>query len=254
MFQEDVETKFKLVATVTIPAKYKGPPAIANGGYVCGLLAAYIKGAADVMIKLPTPLDKKLQIFANGDGSYYLMLVKAGYYEWHAIEYGNPTVSGGSGSVSASLLAKFSTGTNVALQSQGATATASSYGSYGGYNATADQANDGQDNSSNPNTMSFWGASSVPAWLMITLPSVKSIKTIVVNQNYHDITFNIEGSTDGSTWFTLVPSTFLTHTAGVYTLSSATNVKQVRLNITNTTAPGSHVWQANIQELELWQY
>jgi hypothetical protein len=73
MFQENYQTQFKTICNVTIPARYKGPPTIANGGYVCGLVAKYIDGAADVMIKLPTPLDQELQIRSNGDGSYYLM-------------------------------------------------------------------------------------------------------------------------------------------------------------------------------------
>ena len=73
MFQEGNQSHLKTISTVTIPAKYKGPPAIANGGYVCSLFSKYITGVADVMIKLPTPLDQELQIRANGDGSFYLM-------------------------------------------------------------------------------------------------------------------------------------------------------------------------------------
>lgn len=73
MSQESKHSNLKTLCSVTIPAKYKGPPAIANGGYVCSLFAEYIKGTTDVMIKLPTPLDRELQIRSNGDGSFYLM-------------------------------------------------------------------------------------------------------------------------------------------------------------------------------------
>lgn len=73
MLQKGNPSHLKTLCNVTIPAKYKGPPAIANGGYVCSLFAEYIDGTADVMIKLPTPLDRELQIRSNGDGSFYLM-------------------------------------------------------------------------------------------------------------------------------------------------------------------------------------
>jgi hypothetical protein len=73
MSQEGNHSNLKTICNIAIPARYKGPPAIANGGYVCGLIAKYIDGAADVMIKLPTPLDRELQIRSNGDGSFYLM-------------------------------------------------------------------------------------------------------------------------------------------------------------------------------------
>ena len=73
MFRENRESNLKTLSRVTIPAVYKGPPDIANGGYVCSLFAGYIDGVIDVMIKRPTPLDRELQICADGDGMYYLM-------------------------------------------------------------------------------------------------------------------------------------------------------------------------------------
>ncbi|MEE9910367.1 MAG: hypothetical protein K4571_01480 [Deltaproteobacteria bacterium] len=73
MHQKGNPSNLKTVGSVTIPAKYKGPPDIANGGYVCSLLAKYIDGTTDVMIKRPTPLDRELQIRASGDGIFYLM-------------------------------------------------------------------------------------------------------------------------------------------------------------------------------------
>jgi len=35
MFRESNQANLKTICTVTIPSKYKGPPDIANGGYVC---------------------------------------------------------------------------------------------------------------------------------------------------------------------------------------------------------------------------
>jgi hypothetical protein len=75
MFQEENQPAKKetVICSVTIPALYAGPPKIANGGYVCGLVAKFIDGAADVMIRLPTPLDHEMQIVSQGDESFYLM-------------------------------------------------------------------------------------------------------------------------------------------------------------------------------------
>src|SRR5450759_751616 len=73
MFRENSQSNLKTICNVTIPAKYKGPPDIANGGYVCSLLAKYIFYVIVVRIKRPSPLDRELQIRAGDDGIYYLM-------------------------------------------------------------------------------------------------------------------------------------------------------------------------------------
>ncbi|MEW6686990.1 MAG: Ig-like domain-containing protein [Candidatus Edwardsbacteria bacterium] len=186
-------------------------------------------------------------------GSYCVTLAKDGYYEWHAIEYEQPVVVDGQATtLTANLVSKFATGTNVALQSQGAIASASGWSSYGGYDATPSQANDGIANVEQGRT--FWADYPLPSWLKISLPSIKSIRTIVIHPYYHDLTFQIEGTTDTTNWFTLVNSTFLPHTGKAFTLSSATNVLEVRLTVTNSTAPASYLWKTPIYELELWQY
>ncbi|MBP7765880.1 MAG: hypothetical protein KA113_11905 [Syntrophaceae bacterium] len=73
MSREKHQSGLKTLSSVTIPSKYKGPPDIANGGYVCSLFAEYIGGAIDVMIKRPTPLDRELHLCAGDDGTHYLM-------------------------------------------------------------------------------------------------------------------------------------------------------------------------------------
>ena len=47
--------------TLTIPARFNGPPASANGGYTCGLVAGLV-GAEDVSVslRLPPPISKPL--------------------------------------------------------------------------------------------------------------------------------------------------------------------------------------------------
>jgi hypothetical protein len=54
--------------TVTIPARFNGPPGSANGGYVCGLVAALV-GAEEVTVSLrhPPPLERPLAVVRDGD-------------------------------------------------------------------------------------------------------------------------------------------------------------------------------------------
>lgn len=50
-----------------IPARYNGPPESANGGYTCGLLAAFLGGEAEVTLRVPPPLERDLDVVrANG--------------------------------------------------------------------------------------------------------------------------------------------------------------------------------------------
>jgi hypothetical protein len=54
--------------TLTIPAWFNGPPASANGGYTCGLVAGLV-GAEEVSVslRLPPPVDKPLSVVRDGD-------------------------------------------------------------------------------------------------------------------------------------------------------------------------------------------
>jgi hypothetical protein len=52
---------------VTIPARYNGPPNSGNGGYSCGVLAAFIDGPARVRLHAPPPLDTPLELRAAQD-------------------------------------------------------------------------------------------------------------------------------------------------------------------------------------------
>lgn len=51
-----------------IPARYNGPPTSGNGGYSCGVLAAYIDGACRVRLHVPPPLDAPLRVVNAADG------------------------------------------------------------------------------------------------------------------------------------------------------------------------------------------
>jgi hypothetical protein len=48
--------------TLTIPARYNGPPGSANGGYTCGLVAALAGEPAEVTLRLPPPLERPLRV------------------------------------------------------------------------------------------------------------------------------------------------------------------------------------------------
>ena len=49
---------------VLIPRRFNGPPASANGGYTCGLVARHIRGPAEVSLRSPPPLDTALELGA----------------------------------------------------------------------------------------------------------------------------------------------------------------------------------------------
>jgi hypothetical protein len=54
--------------TVTIPARFNGPPDSGNGGYTAGLVAQALgKGPAEVTLKAPPPLDRPLDLERSGD-------------------------------------------------------------------------------------------------------------------------------------------------------------------------------------------
>jgi hypothetical protein len=54
--------------SVVIEKRFCGPPKSANGGYVCGLLAAHIDGSAEITLLAPPPLDQRLDIVAGEHG------------------------------------------------------------------------------------------------------------------------------------------------------------------------------------------
>lgn len=52
---------------LTISSRFNGPPHSGNGGYVCGIIGKYIDGPAEVMLRVPPPLDKLLEVREDGD-------------------------------------------------------------------------------------------------------------------------------------------------------------------------------------------
>jgi hypothetical protein len=60
------------MASIIIDRRYCGPPNSANGGYVCGRLARHIPGGAEVTLRAPPALDRRLDVVATDDGSWEL--------------------------------------------------------------------------------------------------------------------------------------------------------------------------------------
>ena len=48
--------------TTTIQRRFCGPPNSGNAGYVCGMLARHITGAAEVTLRAPPPLETELDV------------------------------------------------------------------------------------------------------------------------------------------------------------------------------------------------
>lgn len=55
-----------------VAARFCGPPASANGGYVCGLIAEAIGQLVTVRLLKPPPLDAELSVHADGDGTWHV--------------------------------------------------------------------------------------------------------------------------------------------------------------------------------------
>jgi len=56
-------------AQVIIPGRFNGPPTSGNGGYSCGVLAAFIDGPARIRLHRPPPLDTALRVSEAEDGA-----------------------------------------------------------------------------------------------------------------------------------------------------------------------------------------
>lgn len=57
---------------LTIPARFAGPPTMGHGGYVAGLFATRTKGAVQVTLRRPTPLDLSLDLVELEEGRFEL--------------------------------------------------------------------------------------------------------------------------------------------------------------------------------------
>jgi hypothetical protein len=56
-----------VVDSVSIPARFRGPPTSGHGGYSCALAAQFIDGPAEVTLRRPPPLERPLDVRHEGD-------------------------------------------------------------------------------------------------------------------------------------------------------------------------------------------
>ncbi|MCD4730195.1 MAG: choice-of-anchor J domain-containing protein [Bacteroidales bacterium] len=138
---------------------------------------------------------------------------------------------------------------NVALGSNFAFASAISTGTYQGITHYPYLANDGDEST-------FWASNfSMPAWLAIEFKQIYNIEKLGVWWGAHQHEFTISLSVDGISWTVVVPTQLSPNFEGsppVYNQFriNSTLAKFVKIDITSTSAPGSHIFQAIIGELE----
>ncbi len=51
-----------MTSTVSVPARFCGPPGTGNGGYTAGLLGRVLDGPVEVTLRRPAPLDRSLAV------------------------------------------------------------------------------------------------------------------------------------------------------------------------------------------------
>jgi hypothetical protein len=55
--------------SLVIESRYCGPPDVGNGGYACGLIAAWAGGPVSVTLRRPAPLAAAMAVERDGDGA-----------------------------------------------------------------------------------------------------------------------------------------------------------------------------------------
>jgi hypothetical protein len=58
-----------MTGSLIVARRFCGPPDSGNGGYVCGLIAGFLGGPAEVTLRLPPPLGRPLAVERSGQGS-----------------------------------------------------------------------------------------------------------------------------------------------------------------------------------------
>jgi hypothetical protein len=56
------------VGEIRIPARFNGPLESGNGGYCCGVVAAFLDGPAEVSLRVPVPLETPLAVQREDEG------------------------------------------------------------------------------------------------------------------------------------------------------------------------------------------
>jgi len=143
------------------------------------------------------------------------------------------------------------TNENVCLSSNDGRAIAISEGSYGGTTMYANKAIDGNSNT-------FWASQwNIPAWLTVKFDRVYNIHEVGVWWGSHKQKFKISLSLDGNSWTTVVPTSISNNYEGSEPVHQTFNISNtmarfIRIDILETSAPRSHIFQAIVNELEAY--
>ena len=128
-------------------------------------------------------------------------------------------------------------------------AVAISEGTYLGITQYASYAIDGDSSTS-------WSSQGdMPAWLIVKFDQLYEIKSVGIWWGSHQHEFSISLSTDGNNWSTVVPSRLSINSEGsapvheVFPIAP-TSAEYIKIDITSTSAPSSHIFQATVGELE----
>ena len=55
-----------------VNARFNGPPDSGNGGYICGIIANFVEGTAEITLRQPPPLNKPMQVIQQDDGVHLM--------------------------------------------------------------------------------------------------------------------------------------------------------------------------------------
>ncbi|HKW76230.1 MAG TPA: hypothetical protein VJN64_11950 [Terriglobales bacterium] len=58
------------MSTITVPARFCGPPDSGNGGYTCGLMARQLGGVAECTLRAPVPIEIPLDLERTPEGAF----------------------------------------------------------------------------------------------------------------------------------------------------------------------------------------
>lgn len=140
---------------------------------------------------------------------------------------------------------------NVALAQNGGRVTARDHGSYMGTSLIPNHINDGRIDTD-------WAGMRMPAWCMIEFDKEYTITQVRCIANYHTQTYDVQLSRDGQSWTTVATRSTPNNKGSGDSEGQddySTDIPEqrarfIRVYVTRTDAPSSHIFQAIISELQ----
>ncbi len=102
-----------------------------------------------------------------------------------------------------------------------------------------------------------WCGTTIPGWLQVKFDKVYSIRKVGIVLGSHKQTYAISLSQDGEHWTTVVSARESPNSEGEHSRLESfdvppTDAQYIRADITKTSAPGGHIFQAVVNELEAY--